>query len=217
MRDNIFFDLDGTLIDPALGITKGVAFALAQLNQPPLGQKTLELFIGPPLYDAFAEYANLPQELHAEAVRHFREYYAEHGRDEQTLFPGIKEMLAALRDAGKKLYIATTKPAPFAKYILDGHGITDFFEDISGSPLTHSGLPKDVIIDNLLQNHKINPDDAVMVGDRKYDIIGAQQTGLHSVGVLFGYGSREELEEAGAPLIAQDVAQLAAMLLQNPA
>lgn len=214
MIDHILFDLDGTLTDPAEGITGAVAYSLQKMGITPPPRKELECFIGPPLDEAYGSKFGLAGPELEQAVVYFREYFAPKGIWENELYPGIPEMLGTLKDKGFTLYVATSKPAQFATQILRHFHIDGFFTDVQGSPLTHHGLPKAEIIRMVLSGTDIAPHAAVMVGDRKHDVLGAQQTGLSSVGVLYGYGSLEELQNAAADHIASDVPALQTILLQ---
>jgi phosphoglycolate phosphatase len=216
MSRHILFDLDGTLTDPAEGITGAVAFALQKMGVEPPPRKNLECFIGPPLDEAFGgKYGFEGQQLD-DAVVYFREYFSTRGIWENEVYPGMPEFLQALKEEGALLYVATSKPTQFARQILEHFKLDGYFEDVEGSPLTHHGMPKAEVIREVLRRNPAIGEGAVMVGDRKHDVIGAKKAGLRSVGVLYGYGSREELEAAGADKIADDVQALRQLLLRWP-
>jgi len=212
--DVILFDLDGTLTDPGLGITSSVAHALrkAGIAPPPLEQ--LYPFIGPPLVDSFVKYYGMTEEEGRTAVTWFREYFRDRGIFENEVYEGIETMLSRLKAAGKTLVLATSKPEEFAKRILDHFSLAGYFDCVTGATMDERLCRKGDVIDLALT--RCPPADltrAVMVGDRLHDIEGAKQNGLSSIGVLYGYGSREELENAGADEIAATVADLEHLLL----
>ena len=212
--DMILFDLDGTLTDPGLGITSSVAHALrkAGITPPPLPE--LYPFIGPPLVDSFVKYYGMTEDEGRTAVTWFREYFRDRGIFENEVYEGIDAMLSHLRAAGKTLVLATSKPEEFAKRILDHFSLSAYFTCVTGASMDESLSRKSDVI--ALALRRCPPADlsrTVMVGDRLHDIEGAKQNGLPSIGVLYGYGSREELEDAGADEIAATVAELEQLLL----
>lgn len=211
--DNLLFDLDGTLIDPVEGITNSVKHALASLGYPPLEMEQLKRFIGPPLDEAFSEFCGMERADIEQAVLHFRDYFSKTGIHQNLLYPGVPQMLETLAEAGKRLYIATSKPTPFAEEILEGFGIRHCFRYVSGSGLSHVGLAKGAVVQDVLQREGVDAASAVMIGDRRHDVAGAKQNGLLSVGVLYGYGSLEEFEAAGADYIVEDIPALTKLLL----
>ena len=211
----ILFDLDGTLTDPGMGITNSVMHALTHFGITVTDRSDLYRFIGPPLMDSFMEYYGLTEEQAVEAVRVYREYFADKGWAENTVYSGIEALLADLVAAGKMLLVATSKPQIFAERILVHFGLDKYFTHICGVALqAPRGYSKaDVIRDALDRAGVSDLTTAVMVGDRHHDIDGAKVVGMDSIGVLYGYGDREEHEAAGADAIAESVAELKAMLL----
>ena len=211
----ILFDLDGTLTDPGMGITNSVMHALAHFGITVTDRTQLYRFIGPPLMDSFMEYYGLTEEQAVEAVRVYREYFADKGWAENTVYSGIESLLADLVAAGKMLLVATSKPQIFAERILVHFGLDKYFTHICGVALqAPRGYSKaDVIRDALDRAGVSELTTAVMVGDRHHDIDGAKVVGMDSIGVLYGYGDRTEHEAAGADAIAESVAELKAMLL----
>ena len=205
-KDYILFDLDGTLTDPEEGITNSVAYALGRFGIPVENRKSLDVFIGPPLDDSFMEYYGFDREKALRAISVFREYFRDRGIFENVVYPGIPEMLDGLKKTGKTLILATSKPEIFAVRILDRFGLSQYFTVVTGSLLdnTRTALEKAGVTDRTR---------AVMVGDREHDIIGAKKSSLTSVGVTYGYGSREELEKAGADIIAENADNLLTLLL----
>ena len=211
----ILFDLDGTLTDPGMGITNSVMHALTHFGITVTDRTQLYRFIGPPLMDSFMEYYGLTEEQAVEAVRVYREYFADKGWAENTVYSGIEALLADLVAAGKMLLVATSKPQIFAERILVHFGLDKYFTHICGVALqAPRGYSKaDVIRDALDRAGVSDLTTAVMVGDRHHDIDGAKVVGMDSIGVLYGYGDRTEHEAAGADAIAESVAELKAMLL----
>ena len=204
----IFFDLDGTLTDPAEGITNSVAYALSKFGIEVQDRKTLNRFIGPPLVDAFMEYYGFSKEDAERALGFYREYFAPKGIFENAVIDGIPSMLEALKTDGKKLYVATSKPEKFAVEILEHFSLDRYFDGIYGSTMDETRNKKDAVIAYALSMSGASATDSIMVGDRHHDIEGAKANGMRSVGVLFGYGSREELATAGADQIAEDIKEL---------
>ena len=212
----ILFDLDGTLTDPCLGITNSVAHALAHFGITVADRTQLYRFIGPPLMDSFMEYYGFTEEQAAEAVKVYREYFADRGWAENTVYEGIETLLAELTAAGKVLLVATSKPQVFADKILTHFGLDKYFTHICGVALqAPRGYSKaDVIREALAKAGVTDLNSAIMVGDRHHDIDGAKAVGLDSIGVLYGYGDRAEHETAGADAIAESVDALRALLLK---
>lgn len=213
MWQHILFDLDGTLTDPAEGITGSVRFAMQQMDFPVPEQAVLERFIGPPLDEVFGEVCGYDAEQSEQAILHFREYFTNQGINENEIFPGMAELLRELVERGCILHVATTKPLHFANVVLANFDIAQYFTTVAGSGLAHAGRPKAEVVQEVLDTAGIDPTQAVMVGDRKHDVIGAHACGLPCVGVAFGYGGREELTKAGAEYIVDDMAGLRAVLL----
>lgn len=209
----IFFDLDGTLTDPAEGITNSVAYALSKFGIKVSDRSELYRFIGPPLIGAFMEYYDFSKEDAERALAYYREYFAPKGIFENQVIDGIPELLADIKAQGKKLYVATSKPEPFAIQILEHFGLAKYFDGIYGSTMDESRNTKDAVIAYALAKSGAERYDSVMVGDRHHDIDGAKKNEMKSVGVLFGYGSRAELASAGADEIAQTVTELKQILL----
>ena len=210
----LLFDLDGTLTDPALGITNSVMYALKKFGITPPEREALYSFIGPPLIDSFMEYYALSAEDAKTAVAYYREYFRETGLLENVKYDGVDEMLSRLKAAGKTLLVATSKPEVFARRILDHFGLTQYFDFIAGALMDETRTRKHEVIAFALDSFPI-PDKsrAIMIGDRKHDILGAKHEGIASLGVLYGFGSRSEHEEHCADYIAADVNELGSILL----
>ncbi|MBO4107200.1 HAD family hydrolase [Streptococcus suis] len=215
MYHTILFDLDGTLTDSGLGIINSVAYALESMKIDESDPENLSRFIGPPLYESFSRFYQLnPADTQA-AVDAFRIYFKKRGMFENQLYDGVIPLLEALTEAGKTLVISTSKPEIFAKQILEYFGIAPYFYVIAGASLDSSRISKTDVIAYALAQLDYNPQTTIMVGDREHDIFGAKANQLASIGVLYGYGDREELELAGANFIAQTVDDLQKFLLES--
>lgn len=206
MYNTILFDLDGTLIEPAEGITNSVAYALSKFGITVSDKHELYKFIGPPLVPAFMKYYGFDEEKAKQAVKYYRECFRSTGIYENELYPGIKELLKTLKENGKTVAIATCKPDVFAHEILKYHNITEYFDFVGGAAWDYSRTTKAEVIAYTLQNFGVTDKSGViMVGDRENDVTGAKQNDIDSVGVLYGYGSLDELRSAGATYIAKTV------------
>ena len=227
MFQYILFDLDGTLTDPKPGITGCVQYALHAMGIEEPDLDKLEVFIGPPLVESFMEFYGMERRLADRAVEKYRERFAVTGIYENELYPGMKEMLAALKEAGCRLAVASSKPEPFVKRILEHFDIAQYFDEAVGSGLDGSLAQKEDVVREALRRlgetagqtddmrQKAGLPDAVMVGDRRFDVTGARALGLRCIGVSFGYAQPGELEEAGAWRIADDVETLGRILLEE--
>ncbi len=203
---HIFFDLDGTLTDPGLGITNSVAYALERYGIRVTERSELFCFIGPPLVDSFMRYYGFSAADARAAVDVYREYFADRGIFENEVYPGIPALLKRLRAAGLKLVMATSKPEEFAVRIAEHFGIAESFDCIAGAAMDETRTQKWEVIEYALKRCGVTDRSAVlMVGDREHDVLGAKRCGLACLGVLYGYGSREELEQAGAVAVVPTV------------
>ncbi len=210
----ILFDLDGTLTDSAPGITASVKYALKKSGEPVPDYTVLCKFIGPPLLYGFMNFCGMSEERAEKAVEYYREYYSVNGIFESELYPGVDELLAKLCAAGKKIILATSKPEVFAVKILEHFRLSDYFYFTAGATLDKTRTEKADVIAYALKNAGITDlSETVMVGDRFHDIDGAKANGIRSAGVLYGFGSRKELENAGADFIAGDTNELCRILL----
>lgn len=205
MAEIFLFDLDGTLTESGTGIVNSVAYALKHFKIPVSDEKKeLYRFIGPSLKDAFSGFYGLDEEQTLEAIRVYREYYTRQGMFENRVYKGVEEMLSSLEVKGKLLMVATSKPEIYARQILDHFHLSSYFTFIGGSLMSETRTDKTEVIRYVFESTGItNVSEAVMVGDRSYDMIGAKNAGVKRVGVLYGYGSREELEESGADLLIE--------------
>lgn len=208
MYNTILFDLDGTLTDPGIGITNSVAYALSKWNIQVADRSELYKFIGPPLLDSFAEYYGFSEEDCQKALTYYREYFRSKGIYENEVYSGVVEMLETLKASGKKIVLATSKPEEFAIIILKHFDLFKYFDFVAGATLDETRTKKGDVIAYALESCGITDADlknVIMVGDRKHDVHGAKENALDCIGVLFGYGDREELEAAGAKYIAEQV------------
>ena len=208
----VLFDLDGTLTDPKVGITRSVQYALLHFGIRVANPDELTPFIGPPLRDSFRDFYGFSDDAAERAVAKYREYFEAQGIFENELYDGMDVLLRALRQSGRTLAVATSKPTVYAARILQHFGIDDCFSFVAGSELSGARSQKSEVIHYALDHIAgVSPDLALMVGDRKYDILGAHAAGLPSVGVLYGYGSLAELSAAGATHLAASVASLSSL------
>lgn len=209
MYQNILFDLDGTLTDPGIGITNSAMYALEKWNIKVAERSELYKFIGPPLRDSFMNFYGFSEEQAKEAIVYYREYFKDKGIFENEVYPGIVELLQQLKASGKKIVLATSKPEEFAIRILKHFDLFDYFDFVGGAYMDGVRNKKGEVIQYALESAGITDlSTTVMIGDREHDIIGAKENGLDSIGVLFGYGSRKELTEAGATYIAETVGDI---------
>ncbi|CWW88821.1 5'-nucleotidase [Enterococcus faecalis] len=216
MYQTILFDLDGTITDSGSGIMRSILYATEQLGWPAPSEETLRSFIGPPLYESFLHMAP-SAEAAQQAVGHYRAYYQRKGMFENHVYPGIPEVLIRLKEAGAKLYIATSKPEEFAKKIITHFDLDRYFTGIYGASMDGHRSKKADVIQYALTEAQLDPtkETIIMVGDRNHDILGAQQNGLDSIGVLYGFGEETELQEAGATFLVHSPKDLGAILLRN--
>ncbi len=206
MYDYILFDLDGTLTDPAEGITNSVAYALDKFGIAVEDKRELYKFIGPPLVEAFAEYYGFSKEDSEKATAFYRETFRVKGLFENRVYDGIFLLLEALKQKGKKLVIATSKPEEFTLKILKHFNLLKYFDFVAATTFDSTRNTKDKVIEYALENINVSDKSrVVMIGDRHHDIDGAKFNGIDSVGVLYGFGDREELTSAGATYIAENV------------
>ncbi|MFB4323589.1 HAD family hydrolase [Priestia sp. BR_2] len=190
---HILFDLDGTLTDPREGITKAVRHALGQQGIIVNDLSELECFIGPPLQETFTEKYHFNEAEAWEAILSYREYFKDTGLYENEVYVGIRDVLDLLLSQGRHLYVATSKPAVFAETILEHFQLSAYFTMVCGSELDGTRSAKTEIIQHVLDTCRIDASEAVMIGDRMHDLIGARNCGIHSMAAGYGYGSEEEL------------------------
>lgn len=209
----VLFDLDGTVTDPEEGITKSVQYALQHFSIEVQERRELYKFIGPPLKDSFMEFYGFTEQQAGEALLKYRERFEVTGWRENVVYDGMEKLLRHLRCRGKRIMLATSKPEVFAEQILVYFGLRDYFDFVGGASLDGRRNYKADVIRYVLDANGISSrEKAVMVGDRKFDILGAKEFGLETVGVLYGYGDREELTTAGADHLVGSVAELEVLL-----
>lgn len=211
----LLFDLDGTVIDSGEGVKNSVLYALESLGYPLLDKADMDPFLGPPLVYSFHHFAGVKEEECAEAVRLYREFYQKNGGMFQyRLYDGMASLLADCRAAGYKTAIATSKPQPYAIELMHHAGIFDALDHIIGADLDEkTRAKKSEVIEAVLEESGEEKKNTLMIGDRKYDILGAKEVGVNSLGITFGYGDRTELSEAGADIILDTVEELRNYLL----
>lgn len=204
----ILFDLDGTLTDPFLGITRSVAYSLKSFGIEVDDLETLKPFIGPPLDVSFREYYHMDEAQSWKAVEKYREYFSKKGLFENKVYEGMEGFLQSLLNMDMKLYVCTSKPEVFAKEILDHFSLTPYFTGVYGATLDGSLKNKGDVIAHCIKQEQLNIQDCMMVGDRQHDIVGAHQNQIPCIGVLYGYGSLEEFQEYHCDYIAKDLIEL---------
>lgn len=207
------FDLDGTLTDPFEGITRSIQYALEKMGASAVAADDLRWCIGPPLWESFRVLLGTQERPELDkAVAFYRERYTETGLFENTLIDGIPELLQELVGAGIRLHVCTSKPHAYAGKIVEHFGLSPYFGKVYGSELDGTRSAKAELIAHILEEERLVADEVVMIGDRKHDLIGANANGVAGIGVLWGYGSREELAAEKPILIAERPAQISAIL-----
>ena len=217
MYNYYLFDLDGTITQSEFGIIDSAVYALEKFNIKVEDRSSLKRFIGPPLFVTFHELYGFSEQDAEQAVVYFREFYNREGIYNAPLYDGVKETLEKLKAQGKKLAIATSKPKPLADVVIKHSGLWETFDAVIGPTLEKKKVEKrDQILDALSALHvpEEGYGEALMVGDRHYDIDAARDVGIDSVGVMYGYGSEEELTQAGATFLVQDIREL--LLCNHP-
>lgn len=215
MKQYILFDLDGTLTESAPGIINSLKYALERLGIKDYDRAILDKFIGPPLAVSFEKFFGFKGEKCNNAIKIYREYFSEKGLFENAVYPGVEDMLDTLKSAGLKLAVATSKPEVYARRILDKFGLSGYFDAICGIPLNNEHMTKAQVIARAINElGAANKQAALMVGDRDYDVAGAHQNGIECLGVTYGYGSRAELEGAGAEYIAVSAENTAELIIK---
>lgn len=212
----ILFDLDGTITESGPGIINSVYYALGKMGRKVTDKEGLRKFIGPSLSESMKKYYGMTQEEADQAVTYYREYFSEKGIFENSVYEGFMDSANRLKEKEKVLVIATSKPEEYARRIAEKFGFAGTFLHICGASMDGSLVEKADVIRYALKKTGISAEDygkVLMVGDRMHDILGAKENGIDSMGVLYGYGSREELETAGADYIAETTREVAEMIL----
>lgn len=216
MYNYLLFDLDGTLTDSGAGIINSVLYALKKFGIEVQDTTQLNAFIGPPLAESFQKFYHFSQEQAFQAVCYYREYFSEKGIFENKVIAGIDILLDELSHAGKKLVVATSKPEVYTIKILKHFNLLSYFEFVAGATMDETRNTKTAVIAYALEHiDVVSKEKVVMIGDRKHDIEGAKNNNIDSIGVLFGYGDRKELEQAGANYIVESVEKLRTLLINN--
>ncbi len=209
-KKTVLFDLDGTLTDSAEGVINCALLALSYFGLPLPDRETMRVVVGPPLRDSFLRFGVKEEDVE-KAVEIYRERYVPIGMFENQPYPGIRALLAALKDAGHKLYVATSKPEEMAISILERFELSNYFDKIYGASMDDTRDTKDKVIGYILE--QIGTDnDIIMVGDTSYDVLGAAEHGINTIGVAWGYGEKSDILAAGAIAIANSPAHLLEML-----
>jgi len=203
----ICFDLDGTLTDPVTGITRSIRYALTELTGAAPDAEELTWCIGPPLLGSFEKLLGDKDDA-LTALAKYRERFGDVGLFENEVYRGIPETLAALTASGCRLLVATSKPVVYARRIVDHFGLSKYFDDVFGSELDGTRADKTELLAWVCDRKRLRPAEAAMVGDRSHDMVGARNNGLRAVGVLYGFGSHEELIGAGAEVTCHTPGEL---------
>ena len=210
---NLLFDLDGTLSNPEQGICNSFRHALMKLERVQLDNKQLHRYIGPPLRESFADLLGSKNQAQIEqATNHYREYFASKGLFENELYPGITALLESLHAEGKRIYLATSKPLVYATQIIHYFQLQDYFQGLYGSELSGERSNKAELLRYIIQQEHLDSRDSVMIGDRRHDIVAARVNRMMSIGVLWGFGTKQELREVGTDHLCPSIAELALML-----
>ena len=211
--ENVLFDLDGTITESAPGIISSIRYAMDRMNFRLPDGLDMNVFIGPPLNVSFRSVLGFSEADADLALSDYREYYGDHGLFECRIYPGVADLLARLESENRTVALATAKPEVFSRRILDHFCLTKYFSFIGGASLDASRRTKDAVISYTLANlPRASAANTIMVGDRDQDVIGAQNNGIGCMGVLYGYGSAEELTRAGVLALAEDCEELYLLL-----
>lgn len=214
MYKYLLFDLDGTLTEPFEGITNSVVYALNKFGIEVTDKRTLISFIGPPLVESFEVRYGFDNAKALKAVEYYREYFADKGIYENAVYDGIIPLLNSLKEHGKILILATSKPERFAKRILIHFGLESYFDYVAGATMDSSRVNKADVVRYALETCGISDlSEALMIGDREHDVLGAKSNSIKSLGVLYGYGSRSELQSAGADYIVDNPQEILKIVL----
>lgn len=207
-----FFDLDGTLTQSGEGILNSARYALTEMGYPLPAVEILKKFIGPPLKDVFMSQYGMDEEKAEEAIRIYRHYFAEKGIFENSLYDGIAELLERMSHNDKKIILCTSKPEIYSEKILEHFGIKKYFYFIAGAVMDGVRAKKPEIIAHIFDTLSLPKDECVMIGDTEYDVLGAKEFSIASIGVSYGYGTRESLENAGADYVVSSVGKLSKLI-----
>ena len=195
LKKYVLLDLDGTLTDTEEGVVNSFLYSLAKIGVTVDDRSSMRWIIGPPILDSYKRMLSCSDEEAKKLLAGYREYYNDRGIWENRLYDGVEEMLCRLFDGGKVLFTATSKPDVFAKRILDKHGVSKYFKYIYGSKLDGSISTKEEVLLNIINTEGIDISECVLVGDTKYDVLGAREVGMDVIGIRWGFGSDEEFVE----------------------
>ena len=209
---NVLFDLDGTLTDPKVGITKSVKYALDKLGIIVDDIDSLKKFIGPPLKESFQNYYGMDDIKADDAIKYYREYFSGNGIFENELYENIEKVLSYLAKNNFTIIVATSKPRIFAEKIINHFNLTKYFLAIEGSELNGTRSDKGELIFYILNKYNLSAMHSIMIGDREHDIRGANKNSIDSIGVGYGYGTEEELVNSGAKYFVKNIDELSEIL-----
>ena len=210
--ENILFDLDGTLTDPAEGIVNSVIYAMKKMNFENVDRSGLLHFIGPPLTDSFMNQCSVDQDTAELMITYYREYFSTSGKFENEVYKGVTDLLSELYRDGLNLFVATSKPTVFAKEILKHFNLDEYFIDIVGSNMDNTRTSKAEIISHIIQMHSLIPSKCVMIGDTMHDLIGAKACHISSIAVAYGYGDKHEFENFAPIEVVDNISGLKSIL-----
>ena len=205
---NIMFDVDGTIFDTGEGVSASILYALEKMGEKPLPAETLRKFIGPPLIDGFMQFAGFSEEKANTAIAYYREFYTPKGVYMAKLYDGIESLFSDLYNAGKNLFVISSKPTVFVQKLFAKYNIDKYFKDIAEVRFDNCEISKADLIESVIKKYGLDISDTVMIGDRKFDIDGANEIGVRSIGVTYGFGSRDELLRHGADFIADSAEEI---------
>ena len=205
---NIMFDVDGTIFDTGEGVSASILYALEKMGKKPLPAETLRKFIGPPLIDGFMQFAGFSEEKANTAIAYYREFYTPKGVYMAKLYDGIESLFSDLYNAGKNLFVISSKPTVFVQKLFAKYNIDKYFKDIAEVRFDNCEISKADLIESVIKKYGLDISDTVMIGDRKFDIDGAKEIGVRSIGVTYGFGSRDELLRHGADFIADSAEEI---------
>ncbi|MFL5763087.1 MAG: HAD hydrolase-like protein [Bacteroidia bacterium] len=212
--DHLIFDLDGTISNPIEGLKNGFRYALQKMDHSGIDDSILDSFVGPPLQDSIRKHFFKEEEKIWETVRHFREYYGTTGLFENDVYEGIPEMLNELKAGGRTLFVATYKPQPYAERILEHFKLKHLFTLVHGVAVDRNDITKDIMIRRILDSREDHVHEkVVMIGDTAFDVLAGKQNGISTIGLTYGFGTAEDISNAGPAYTANSVGELRELLL----
>lgn len=205
---NIMFDVDGTIFDTSEGVSTSILYALRKMGEKPLPAETLRKFIGPPLIDGFMQFAGFSEEKANTAINYYREFYNPEGVYMAKVYDGIEDLLSCLHKDGKDLFVISSKPTVFVQKLFVKYKIDKYFKDIAEVRFDNCEISKADLLESIIKKYGLDISDTVMIGDRKFDIDGAKEIGVRSIGVTYGFGSKDELVRHNADFIADSAEEI---------